>query len=219
MGPSAWSYGTGLAKLTVKDDGTVEGRIIDRTSFKPARAEAAVPFSGDLSARAAYADTERRTSLHPDVLNDWMPAFLAQLAAPAAQLVRAVGGSRETVYLFDTSREAFAALTVDGDEWNVRQGGPVLIWDAIESAVTAWRNAGEPDITSVRMEVTPTAHGYWIGDQPALRWNHPCPPLSVWSSWDRTSQPRFLGHDSISATATPLPRLRVIDSNPPYTSM
>lgn len=178
VGPSAWSYGTGLAKLTVKDDGSAVGRIIDRTSFMPARAEAAVPLSGDLSARAAYADTERKTSLSPDVLNDWMPAFLTQLAAPGTQLVRAVSDSGETVYLFDPGREAFAALTAVGDEWNVRQGGPVAIWDAIESALTVWRNAGEPDITSVRMEVTPEAHAYWIGDKPALRWKHSHPPLS-----------------------------------------
>ncbi|MCN9239564.1 ATP-grasp peptide maturase system methyltransferase [Streptomyces sp. RY43-2] len=179
VGPSAWTYGTGLAKLTVKDDGTAVGRIIGRTSFMPARAEAAVQLSGDLSARAAYADTERATSLPPDALNHWMPAFLAQLAAPGAQLVRAVSGSRETVYLFDTGREAFAALTADGDEWTVRQGGPVAIWDAIESALTAWQSAGEPDITSVRMEVTSRTHTYWIGDQPALRWEHPHPPLNA----------------------------------------
>jgi methyltransferase of ATP-grasp peptide maturase system len=193
VGPSAWSYGTGLAKLTVKDDGTAEGRIIGRTSFMPARAEAAVPFSGDLSARAAYADIERKTSLSPDVLNDWMPAFLAQLAAPGAQLVRAVSDSRETVYLFDTGREAFAALTADGDEWTVRQGGPVAIWDAIESALTAWQDASEPDISTVRLEVSPEAHAYWIGGQqittdarsywigekPALRWKHQHQPLSV----------------------------------------
>ncbi|GAA3292759.1 ATP-grasp peptide maturase system methyltransferase [Streptomyces cinereospinus] len=193
VGPSAWSYGTGLAKLTVKDDGTAEGRIIGRTSFMPARAEAAVPLSGDLSARAAYADTERRSNLSPDILNDWVPAFLAQLAAPGTQLVRAVSESRETVYLFDTAREAFAALTADGDDWNVRQGGPVAIWDAIENALTAWRDAGEPDITTVRMEVTPKAHAYWIGGQQittdarsywigergGLRWTHPHPPLSV----------------------------------------
>ncbi|MGW0705695.1 ATP-grasp peptide maturase system methyltransferase [Streptomyces sp. NPDC002643] len=193
VGPSAWSYGTGLAKLTVRDDGTAEGRIIGRTSFMPARAEAAVPLSGDLAARAAYADTERRTSLSPDALKAWMPAFLAQLAAPGAQFVRAVGGGRETAYLFDTGREAFAALTADGDEWNVRQGGPVALWDAVEGAVTAWRAAGEPDITSVRIEVTPKAHAYWIGgqristtarsywigDRPALRWSHAHPPLSA----------------------------------------
>ncbi|MEV5983777.1 ATP-grasp peptide maturase system methyltransferase [Streptomyces sp. NPDC052051] len=179
VGPSAWTYGTGLARLTVRDDGTAVGRIIGRTSFMPARAEAAVQLSGDLSARAAYADTERKTSHSPDVLNNWMPAFLAQLAAPGAQLVRAVSGSRETVYLFDAGREAFAAFIADGDEWTVRQGGPVAIWDAIENALTTWKSVGEPDITSVRMEVTPRTHTYWIEDQPALHWEHSHPPLNA----------------------------------------
>ncbi|RMB85489.1 ATP-grasp peptide maturase system methyltransferase [Streptomyces shenzhenensis] len=173
IGPGAWSYGTGLAKLTVKEDGTAEGRIIDRSSFMPARAEASVPLSGDLAARAAYADTERNTALSPAVLEQWMPAFLAQLATPGAQFVRAHSSDgRETVYLFDTGRESFAALTQDGGEWTVRQGGPVAIWDTIEGAVTAWQEAGEPDISAVRLEVTPKAHAYWIGDKPALRWEH-----------------------------------------------
>ncbi|WP_016908388.1 ATP-grasp peptide maturase system methyltransferase [Streptomyces xiaopingdaonensis] len=193
LSPSSWSYGTGLAKLTVKD-GTAEGRIIGRTSFMPARAEAVVPLSGDLAARAAYADTERKTRLSPDVLNDWMPAFLAQLAAPGAQLIHAVSDSREVVYLFDTEREAFAALTADGDQWRVRQGGPVAIWDAIEEAVTAWQKAGEPDITAVRVAVTRNAHTYWIdgkqisndrrskwlgGKEPTLHWEHSHPPLTA----------------------------------------
>ncbi len=191
VGPSAWSYGTGLAKLTVKDDGTAEGRIIGRSSFMPARAEAAVPLAGDLAARSFYADTERKTPVSPDTLKDWMPAFLAQLAAPGAQFLRATSDGRETVYLFDAGREAFAALTADGDQWTVRQGGPVAIWDAIENTVTAWHDAGEPDITSVRLAVTPEAHAYWIGGQQitnerrsywlggenaALRWKHAHPP-------------------------------------------
>lgn len=178
VGPGGWSYGSGLAKLIVGGDGTAEGRIIGRTSFMPAREEAAVPLAGDLSARAAYADSGRRTILPPDVLNEWMPAFLAQLAAPGTQFVRAVGDGRETVYLFDTGRESFAALTDDGSGWHVRQGGPAAIWDAVESAVVAWRDAGEPDITSVRMRVTRESHAYWIGDRPALRWTHAHPPLS-----------------------------------------
>ncbi|RLU99270.1 methyltransferase [Streptomyces griseocarneus] len=192
VGPSSWSYGTGLAKLTVQEDGTAEGRIIGRTSFMPARAEAVIPLSGDLAARAAYADTERRTGVSPGLLDDWTPAFLAQLAAPGTQLVRAIGDGRETVYLFDTGREAFAALTLDEGEWTVRQGGPVALWGAIEKSLTAWQEAGEPDITAVRMQVTREGHAYWIGgrqittptrsrwigDEPALRWRHRHQPLS-----------------------------------------
>jgi methyltransferase of ATP-grasp peptide maturase system len=173
VGPSSWTYGTGLAKLTVRD-GIAEGRIIGRASFMAARSQAVLPLSGDLAARAAYADTERKTPIPPDVLGDWMGAFLAQMSAPRTQMVRAVSGEgREIVYLFDIERESFAALTADGGEWTVRQGGPVAIWDAIENAVGAWRTAGEPDISAVCMEVTPQAHVYWVDEEPALRWEHP----------------------------------------------
>ncbi|MEV7782119.1 ATP-grasp peptide maturase system methyltransferase [Kitasatospora sp. NPDC088351] len=183
----SWSYGTGLAKVTVNDDGTAEGRIIGRSSFMPARAQAVTPLSGDLSARAAYTDTERSTSLDPKLLDEWMPAFLTQLAAPGTQLQRAVDGEgRQTVYLFDTDRESFAALTEDGEGWTVRQGGPAALWDSVERTLTAWHDAGRPDITAVRLQITTRAHvywiggrqiataarSYWIGDNQALHWEH-----------------------------------------------
>ena len=63
-------------------------------------------------------------------------------------------------------------LTQDGQEWTVRQGGPVEVWDAIESAVRAWQASGEPDISAVRLKVTPKSHAYVIGDQSTLRWEH-----------------------------------------------
>lgn len=76
------------------------------------------------------------------------------------------------MYLFGTGRKSFAALNQDGREWMVRQGGPVAIWDRIESAVTAWQEAGEPDISTIRLAVTPKTHTYWIGDKSELSWKH-----------------------------------------------
>jgi methyltransferase of ATP-grasp peptide maturase system len=178
VGPSAWTYGTGLARLTVRDDGTAVGRVVARTSFMPARAEAPAPLSGDLAARASHPDAERRAAFSPDMLDGWTPAFLAQLAAPGTQLVRAIADGRETVHLFDPGRESFASLTPDRDGWNVRQGGPAALWDAIEATLTAWHSAGEPDITSVRIEVTPQAHTYEIEGHPGLHWTHAHPPLN-----------------------------------------
>ncbi|MGW4699839.1 ATP-grasp peptide maturase system methyltransferase [Streptomyces sp. NPDC004285] len=183
----SWGYGTGLAKVTVHDDGTAEGRIIGRSSFMQARSQAAPPLSGDLSARTAYADTERQAKVTPTVLEEWMPAFLAQLTAPGAQLTRAAtSDGTPLLYLFDTDRESFAQFIQDGDSWTVRQGGPVALWDNIEQTFAAWQDAGSPDITAVRLHVTDRAHTYWIGgqkiasggrsrwigDSPALRWEH-----------------------------------------------
>ncbi|MFF7023718.1 ATP-grasp peptide maturase system methyltransferase [Streptomyces klenkii] len=184
----SWPYGTGLAKVTVNDDGTAEGRIIGRSSFMQARSQAATPVAGDLSARTAYPDSERATKISPLMLEDWIPAFLAQLAAPGAQFVRATASNgTQLLYVFDPDRESFAEFTADGDAWMVRQGGPVALWDDIEQTVIAWQEAGSPDITAVRLHITERTHTYWIGgqriatrtsshwigDKPVLRWEHP----------------------------------------------
>ncbi|MEU7184084.1 MULTISPECIES: ATP-grasp peptide maturase system methyltransferase [Streptomyces] len=169
----SWPYGTGLAKVTVDENGNAEGRIIGRSSFMQARAQAVVPVAGDLSARTAYADSERETKVPPTLLEEWMPAFLAQLAAPGAHLVRAVrSDGTKLLYVFDPERESFAAFTAGGDDWSVRQGGPVSLWDDIEQALHAWQEAGSPDITSVRLHITGRSHTYWIENHPALRWQH-----------------------------------------------
>lgn len=181
----SWPYGTGLAKVSVNEDGTAEGRIIGRSSFMQARSQALVPLAGDLSARTAYADSEREAKVTPTLLEEWMPAFLTQLTAPTAQLVRATSSDgTQSLYLFDAERESFAAFGASGSGWTVRQGGPVSLWDDIERRLTAWQDTGSPDISAVRLHITERAHTYWIGgqkittrtsshgigDEPALRW-------------------------------------------------
>ncbi|MCX4739048.1 ATP-grasp peptide maturase system methyltransferase [Streptomyces antibioticus] len=169
----SWPYGTALAKVTVNDDGTAEGRIIGRSSFMHARDQALIPLAGDLSARAAYADTERPARIAPVLLDEWMPAFLAQLAVPGAQLVRATAADGTlSLYLFDSERESFAAFTQDTAGWTVRQGGPIAVWDAVEETLAAWQDAGGPDIARIRLRITQQAHVYRIGDHPSLRWEH-----------------------------------------------
>ncbi|MFE6053955.1 ATP-grasp peptide maturase system methyltransferase [Kitasatospora sp. NPDC056446] len=169
----SWGYGTGLAKVVVSDHGTAEGRIVDRSSFMQARSQAVVPIAGDLSARTAYPDSERPAKVRPTILGEWMPAFIAQLAAPGAQLVRArADDGEQLLYVFDPARESFAEFIAEGEAWTVRQGGPVALWDVIERALLAWKDAGSPDITTVQVRITERAHTYWIGDNPELRWEH-----------------------------------------------
>ncbi|GHG33225.1 ATP-grasp peptide maturase system methyltransferase [Streptomyces hydrogenans] len=169
----SWPWGTGLARLAVGDDGTAEGPIVGRSSFMQARAQAVAPVAGDLSARTAYADSERPALMSPTVLEEWMPAFLAQLAAPGAQFVRAMDGDGSPMlYLFDPDKESFAEFLADGESWTVRQGGPVALWDDVERSLVAWQDAGAPGIDSVRLRVTPASHRYWIDQVPSLRWEH-----------------------------------------------
>ncbi|MEV6328372.1 hypothetical protein [Streptomyces sp. NPDC051909] len=124
------------------------------------------------------------------MLEEWMPAFLAQLAAPGAQFVRATTHAGDPLlFVFAPERESFAEFIADGDGWTVRQGGPAALWDDIEDALTSWQEAGSPDITAVRLHITNRAHTYWIGgqrittrtsshwvgEQPSLRWEHRLP--------------------------------------------
>ncbi|NEA50488.1 ATP-grasp peptide maturase system methyltransferase [Streptomyces sp. SID10815] len=168
----SWPYGTGLAKVTVDDNGTAEGQIIGRSSFMQARSQAVVPVAGDLSARTAYADSERETKVPPTLLDDWVPAFLAQLAAPGAHLVRAQSDGTPLLYLFDPDRESFAEFLAHDGGWTVRQGGPVPLWDRIEEALVAWEAAGQPEIDSIRLRITQASHHYWIEGAPDLNWEH-----------------------------------------------
>ncbi|WP_405937342.1 ATP-grasp peptide maturase system methyltransferase [Streptomyces sp. NBC_00726] len=169
----AWHYGTGLAKVVVAGDGTAEGGIIGRSSFMQARSQAEVPVDGDLSARTAYPDSERETEVSPLLLEKWMPAFLAQLAAPGARFTRATTPEGDRLlYLFDPDRESFASFTEREGTWTVRQGGPVALWDAVEHALATWWDADCPGITEVRLRVTREAHTYWIDGHPELRWRH-----------------------------------------------
>jgi methyltransferase of ATP-grasp peptide maturase system len=167
----SWPYGTGLAKVTVNEDGSADGRIIGRSSFMQARSQAATPLAGDLSARTAYADTERPTKVPPTLLGEWMPAFLTQLTVPGAQFVRAMDANGvPLLYLFDTERESFAAFTDDASGWTVRQGGPVALWDKAEQTLTAWRDAGQPAIDAVSLRVSPGVHTFRIGGMPLMKW-------------------------------------------------
>ncbi|WP_454659995.1 hypothetical protein [Streptomyces avermitilis] len=75
-------------------------------------------------------------------------------------------------YLFAPERESFAEFIADGESRTVRQGGPVALWDAIESALVAWQDDGRPDIDAVRLRVTDRSHLYWIESSPLLRWEH-----------------------------------------------
>jgi hypothetical protein len=82
---SGWMNGSGLAALTVADDGTANGRFLPgMVSFMSARAHAAPPLDPMLPNR----DGDVRAARYgADILDDWTADFLAQLAAPTVSSV------------------------------------------------------------------------------------------------------------------------------------
>lgn len=157
---SGWLHGSGLARLTVGADGTAFGTFLPGTvSFMIARPQAA-PDLGDFSSLLRQPAAERPAHHGPEVLREWVPRFLAQLAAPGAQdLTTRVDGGPWLVHAIDLGSGSFATL-VPGDDggagFRVRQGGPHRLWDNVEAAIDAWESAGSPLQTAFTLTVTPT---------------------------------------------------------------
>ncbi|MGP3979575.1 ATP-grasp peptide maturase system methyltransferase [Streptomyces sp. KR80] len=148
-----WLYSSELARLTVEEDGTARGRLLGgQISFMLARPQLPPPL-GMLP--NLDGGEERRARLGADVLDDWNTRFVAQLAAPRAQRISLSRNGRTEHVLIDVEAGAWAALAKDGDDWTVRQGGPTLLWDAVEERVTQWRSDGAPDLDQFEVMVTP----------------------------------------------------------------
>ncbi|MFD3664477.1 ATP-grasp peptide maturase system methyltransferase [Streptomyces sp. NPDC058659] len=150
-----WMYSSELARLTV-EDGVAHGRLLGgQISFMLARAHLPPP----LGALPDLGDGEEREAvIGADALDDWTARFVAQLAAPRAQLLRiSLDGGEAAPVLLDVGAGAWASLHQLGRRWVVRQGGPDRLWDRIEDHVARWRRAGSPDLDRFRITVTPDA--------------------------------------------------------------
>ncbi|MFG1685823.1 ATP-grasp peptide maturase system methyltransferase [Nonomuraea sp. NPDC049269] len=172
---SGWLYGYARALLTVSDAGTAEGVLLPGTvSFMSARAHAAPAFGNP--AHWGNALTERgRTARHsPQLINAaseeaFHLRFLAQCAIPNAQMITI----DDTTHLIDVVSGSAASLTPNDDGWQVRQHGPLLLWDAVEDAIDTWQNAGRPDQTGFGLTVTGDGQRVWLGDPRGPNWSLP----------------------------------------------
>ncbi|TDD61054.1 methyltransferase [Kribbella antibiotica] len=172
---------SGLVRLEVTGGGKAEGVFLGGTdSFMPARPHAAPPISDDLSSWIDDVDTtERYTDVGPEILDPWdaiTPIFIAQLAAPAAQLLSySLDDGPMLDHVVDASQRAVAILYAPPNgSAVVRQAGPVNLWDQIEMAVLEWLAAGSPALDQFRISITPEAQMVWYGDPNGpLSWNLP----------------------------------------------
>ncbi|MFE2047324.1 ATP-grasp peptide maturase system methyltransferase [Streptomyces sp. NPDC059459] len=143
---SGWLYGSARVLLTVAADGTAEGPLLPGAiSFMAARTHAA-PAYGNPSDWAAGLPEAPRSARHaPERITAateeaFHLRFLTQSAVPDAQLVTIDG----ILHLIDVVSGSCAALTMDGDTWEVREGGPLRLWERIEQVVDAFDAAGRP---------------------------------------------------------------------------
>ncbi|WP_409000210.1 methyltransferase domain-containing protein [Streptomyces ipomoeae] len=107
--------------------------------------------------------------MSPVLLDDWTGLFVAQLAAPSAELVRTEGG----IVLIDMATGSQAWTESDGEGWTVHQDGPLRLWDQVEDALSVWQKAGSPGQTAFGMTVTEWEQTVWLGTPDGPRWRLP----------------------------------------------
>jgi methyltransferase of ATP-grasp peptide maturase system len=152
---SGWLYGYARMLLTVRE-GSAEGPLLPGTiSFMAARTQNPPGVGNPAHWAGLTRDADPRSARHsPDRLEEatsegFFARFLAQLAAPNAQLA----STGDTVQLIDVTTGSAAAVTQRSGVWQVRQAGPVRLWDAVETVWDAWGRAGRPGPESFRMRI------------------------------------------------------------------
>ncbi|TBO59432.1 methyltransferase domain-containing protein [Streptomyces kasugaensis] len=152
---SGWLYGYARVLLTVAGDGTAEGHLLPGTvSFMSARTHAAPAFGNPAHWTAALPENGRTarhapTRITAATAEAFHLRFLAQCAVPDAQMTH-VG---EAVHLVDVVTGSAAILTPHGNSWEVRESGPVKLWERTENALSAYDTAGRPGPETFRLHV------------------------------------------------------------------
>ncbi|MGW1143766.1 ATP-grasp peptide maturase system methyltransferase [Streptomyces sp. NPDC002454] len=163
---SGWMLAAGLIRLTLDEEGTAHGRFTDdRISYMLARPHERPPapvFFPQLG-------NTRTARVDPRLLDRWAGRFVAQLAAPSAQLMTTGDG----IVLRDVGTGSQAWTEAEGEGWIVHQHGPLSLWDQVEAALLSWQEAGAPDLTAFGMTATPEQQNVWLGSPDGPKWSLP----------------------------------------------
>ncbi|SOB81586.1 ATP-grasp peptide maturase system methyltransferase [Streptomyces sp. 1331.2] len=164
---SGWSYANALVLLDVTGPGEATGRFLaDPTSFMIARPHDRPPRQS----LALLPGDERPTRIDPEIIGTWTGSWVAQLAAPSAERMGA--GGHQILSDVATGSQARTTPNPKGG-WTVIQRGPLRLWDQVESAVEAWRQAGEPHQDGFGITASGSGQRVWIGHEDGPGWNLP----------------------------------------------
>ncbi|GAA0379205.1 ATP-grasp peptide maturase system methyltransferase [Streptomyces blastmyceticus] len=167
---SGWLHGYARVLLAVAEDGTAEGQLLPGTvSFMPARTHAAPAFGNPTHWAACLPDQSREARHGPERITaateeTFHPRFLAQCAVPNTQMTT-VG---EAVHLVDVATGSAATLSPEGDNWRVREGGPIRLWERIENTLDAYDAAGQPEPETFTLHVCEGGQHLWHPQMPSL---------------------------------------------------
>jgi len=155
--------GGSLARLTVRDDGTAAGRLLDDSGgFMPLRAHHPPDLWEMVKAASVQEGTKRPSNL-PGPVEDDGPAWtiladLLMTGVVRADICRDDGDVQWLVHP-DGSWAYYDAATN-----HVEQGGPRRLWDELEHVHTLWTGNGKPARENIGITATPTGHQVWLHD-------------------------------------------------------
>ena len=158
-----------LALLTVFEDGKAEGSFLpDFGGFMPIRANQHQVNDVFSTVGDDYGHT-RETTLHANLATN--PAdpfeFFAALIVGGYDwlgFIPSDGGPAET-WLTQPNGSWVCHVTEANGKHAVRQGGPVRLWDGIETAYREWQELGQPARQRFGLTVRDGRHTVWL-DQP-----------------------------------------------------
>ncbi|WP_371479937.1 ATP-grasp peptide maturase system methyltransferase [Kitasatospora sp. NBC_00315] len=164
---SGWSFGFGLALLTVTEPGCATGRFLPGyTSFMIARPHDRPPRQSI----TLMPGDERPTRIDPAAISDWTGGWVAQLAAPSAERLGA--GGQQILIDFATGSQARTMPSPDGG-WTVIQRGPLRLWDQVESSIEAWQREGSPHQEHFGITIDGDGQRVWLGSKDGPTWRLP----------------------------------------------
>lgn len=148
----------GLVRLVRQDDGTAVGRFVSEGSYMQARQEAP---SAHLVLPDPSTGRTRPTALDPKALHDNAARLVAEGVAGGIQWLPGLDtGDGPADWFVDQDTGAYAVVRETVHGFNVTEDPAHPVWEAIETALAAWRDAGEPETT--RLFVTADADGHTI---------------------------------------------------------
>ncbi|MGH3940130.1 MAG: ATP-grasp peptide maturase system methyltransferase [Pseudonocardiaceae bacterium] len=165
--------GGSLVRLTVHDDGTASGRLLDDSGgFMPLRAHQS-PAMWNLIKAASKQEGVTRESGLPEPVSDNGPAWtvLADLLMPGVartDITRDDGAVQWLVHP-DGSWAYYDMTTGD-----VEQHGPRQLWDELEHVYAMWAGNGKPHRDHIGVTITTTGkHHIWLhNDTNTISLNH-----------------------------------------------
>jgi protein-L-isoaspartate(D-aspartate) O-methyltransferase len=156
-------YNGGLLSLTVDEDGTAHGGLVAKTSFMDLRDQRTPRVSVRRCVHHEEDAATTRTALHPhDVAGHFDVQIGIGIQVPQCKYLYqpADDDSDEAILWFlDPWSGSWASLHHDPqlacDSYRVRQLGPRHLFDEVEAAYHAWRDAGSPQAEEWTFTVTP----------------------------------------------------------------